>query len=57
VLPAATALRDMPAWIRAGDERVPVLLTYGQVQAADGLVTLQIRPRAEDDPQGSAAPA
>ena len=56
LLPGATALRDLRARIRAGDEHVPVLLTYGQVRA-DGLVTLQIRPRAEDDPKGSAGPA
>ncbi len=55
VLPGATALRDMPARIRAGDERIQVLLTYGQVQA-DGLVALQIRPRAEDVPKGLTAP-
>jgi PAS domain-containing protein len=56
LLPGTAALRDMPARIRAGDERVSVLLTYGQVQA-DGLVTLQIRPRAADDPKGPASPA
>ena len=56
LLSGATALRDMPARIRVGDERVPVLFTYGQVQA-DGLVTLQIRPRAEDDPRGSTSAA
>ncbi|HEX9094352.1 MAG TPA: winged helix-turn-helix domain-containing protein [Coriobacteriia bacterium] len=56
LLPGTAALRDMPARIRAGDERVSVLLTYGQVQA-DGLVTLQIRPRTADDPKGTASPA
>ena len=49
LLPGTAALRDMPARIRAGGERVSVLLTYGQVQA-DGLVTLQIRPRGAEDP-------
>lgn len=56
VLPGAPALRDMPAWIRAGGERVQVLLTYGHVRA-DGLVTLQLRPRPDDEDKGSAAPA
>jgi DNA-binding response OmpR family regulator len=56
LLPGVTALRDMPARIRAGEERVPVSLTYGQVHA-DGLVTLQLRSRADDDPTGSARPA
>lgn len=53
VLPGTPPLRDMPAWIRAGDDRVPVLLTYGSVRA-DGLVTLQIRLRAVEHPKVSA---
>lgn len=54
VLPGAAALRDLPARIRAGNERVPVSLTYGHVQT-DGLVTLQIRSRADEEAGGAAA--
>jgi len=49
----ATTLRDVPAEVRAGDERLVVSLTYGQVQT-DGLVTLEIRPR-EAAPEGPTA--
>ncbi|HZP97355.1 MAG TPA: winged helix-turn-helix domain-containing protein [Candidatus Limnocylindria bacterium] len=41
------ALRDVPADIAVGDERVPVKLTYARVHS-DGLMTLEIRPRDED---------
>lgn len=42
-----TTLREVPAEIRAGDERVAVTLTYGLVQS-DALLTIGIRPRGND---------
>ncbi len=44
VVSGESTLRDVPAQVRAGDDRIPVSLTYGQVQG-DGLLTLEIRPR------------
>ena len=41
------ALRDVPADIAVGDDRVPVRFTYARVHS-DGLMTLEIRPRNED---------
>jgi len=46
VLGGETTLRDVPADITIGGERVPVDLTYARVQG-DGLLTLEIRPRRE----------
>ena len=40
------ALRDVPADISIGGDRVPITFTYANVHA-DGLVTLAIRPRTE----------
>jgi DNA-binding winged helix-turn-helix (wHTH) protein len=49
-----TTLRDVSAEVRAGDEHIAVTLTYGRVQA-DGLITLEIRPRTVAAPGGSPA--
>ena len=40
----ATTLRDVPADITVGGDRVPVEFTYARVHG-DGLLTLEIRPR------------
>lgn len=41
-----TALRDVPARVRIGEEQVDVAFTYAHVQQ-DGLLTLGIKPRTE----------
>ncbi len=46
VLSGETTLRDVPADISVGGERIPVDLTYARVHG-DGLLTLEIRPRRE----------
>ncbi len=46
VLNGETTLRDVPADIAVGDERVRVDLTYARVPS-EGLLTLEIRPRRE----------
>lgn len=52
----ATTLRGVPAEVQAGDERIQVTLTYGRVEA-DGLLTLQIRPRGDDTARGTTSTA
>ncbi len=44
VISGETTLRDVPANIAVGEERVPVDFTYARVHS-DGLMTLEIRPR------------
>lgn len=46
VMNGETTLRDVPAEVAAGRERVRVDLTYSRVQS-DGLLTLEIRPQRE----------
>jgi two-component system, OmpR family, alkaline phosphatase synthesis response regulator PhoP len=46
VVNGETTLRDIPADIAVGDERIRVDMTYARVQG-DGLLTLEIRPRRE----------
>ncbi len=52
----AAALRGVPAEVHAGGERIPVTLTYGRV-GAEGLMTLEIRPRTDDTAEGPTTPA
>ena len=44
-----SALRDVPADIAVGDDRVPISFTYANVHS-DGLMTIAIRPRDEGRP-------
>ena len=43
---SGSALRDVPAIIAVGEDRVPVRFTYARVHT-DGLMTVEIRPRSE----------
>ena len=51
VLSGETTLRDVPADIAIGDDRVRVDLTYARVHS-DGLLTLEIRPHREPPEPG-----